>query len=257
MGFWRAGPAPAPAPAPPPAGGSLAREVAALSWYHTMELPGGVVTPGYFDHRPLLAHYGLPEDLSGLRALDVATFDGFWAFELERRGASVTALDLPRASNLDFPAGLGRQFVEEGLDTELGRSFAVAARALGSSVQRVARSVYQLAPETHGTFDLVHVGDLLLHLRDPMAALARVRSVTEGVAHIVDCFDDSLADPAGRHLLQYLGGWDRVVWWLPSLETLAQMVLDAGFGEVEVVRVYRLGTVDGPGFWRAVLRARP
>src|SRR5438477_7326707 len=29
-----------------------------LSWYHTIELPGGVTTPGQFDHRELLPHYG-------------------------------------------------------------------------------------------------------------------------------------------------------------------------------------------------------
>ena len=52
-----------------------------------LHIRGGVVTPGLFDHRPLVPQYGLPESLSGKRALDVATFDGFWAFELERRGA--------------------------------------------------------------------------------------------------------------------------------------------------------------------------
>ena len=55
----------------------LPGEVAAVfAWYHTIELPGGVVTPGVYDHRPLLPHYGIPDDLTGKRVLDVATFDG-------------------------------------------------------------------------------------------------------------------------------------------------------------------------------------
>ena len=60
------------------------------TWYHTLELPGGDVTPGIFDLRPYVARYGIPERLDGMRALEVGTWDGFWAFELERRG--------PRAS---------------------------------------------------------------------------------------------------------------------------------------------------------------
>jgi hypothetical protein len=36
--------------------------------------------------RPHLSNYPLPERLDGKRVLDVATFDGFWAFEPERMG---------------------------------------------------------------------------------------------------------------------------------------------------------------------------
>src|SRR5919201_205600 len=53
-------------------------------WYHTLELGDGVVTDGWFDLRPYVHHYGLPERLDGVRALEVGTWDGFWAFELER-----------------------------------------------------------------------------------------------------------------------------------------------------------------------------
>ncbi len=73
----------------------LASSVERYPWYHTLELGDGVVTKGMFDHRPHLDHYPIPADLSGKRCLDVATMDGFWAFEMERRGAaSVVALDL-------------------------------------------------------------------------------------------------------------------------------------------------------------------
>ena len=73
----------------------LATEVEKYPWYHTLELGNGVVTKGMFDHRPVLSRYPIPADLTGKRCLDVATMDGYWAFEMERRGAaSVTALDL-------------------------------------------------------------------------------------------------------------------------------------------------------------------
>src|SRR5690348_5922792 len=77
-----------------------------IGWYHTQELAPGLVTPGMFDLRPFVGHYGLPDDLTGKRALDIGTFEGFWAFEIERRGADVTAIDVDRIQDLDWPPRL-------------------------------------------------------------------------------------------------------------------------------------------------------
>src|SRR4051794_41962593 len=56
-------------------------------WYHTLEVAPGVVTPGWFDLRPIVDKMPWP-DVRGKRCLDVGTFDGFLAFELERRGGA-------------------------------------------------------------------------------------------------------------------------------------------------------------------------
>lgn len=235
----------------------LAAAVAAVSWYHTIELPGGVVTPGVFDHRPLVPYYGLPDDLGGRRALDVAPFDGFWSFELERRGADVVAVDIPRWSDLDHAHGVRDHMLRHGLDGPTGAGFALAANELRSRVRRVPCNVYDLEPGVAGTFDLVHVGDLLLHLRDPVRALERVRSVTAGSALIADCVNLSLPTSPGRHYTEYVGGWSDTIWWLPSVDTLAQMIVDAGFADVHLHQMYRLDMRRGQGPWRAVFVARP
>ena len=62
-------------------------------WFHTFSLDGRAYTPGIArDHRyrvPIL-----PDDFSGRRVLDVGTFDGFYAFLAEARGADrVVAID--------------------------------------------------------------------------------------------------------------------------------------------------------------------
>ena len=115
--------------------------------------------------------------------------------------------------------------------------------------------MYDLDPAVLGRFDVVHVADLLLHLRSPIAALAAVRSVTDGEAIITDVFHPGVSGPS-RQVVEYRGGWGDLVWWMPSLDALAQMVLDAGFRDVEVVRVYNLARrVDTFGLWRAALRA--
>lgn len=80
-----------------------------INWYHTMELAPDFTTSGEFDHRQYVDHYGLPERMDGMRALDVATFNGFWAFEMERRGAEVVALDLGATSSwIGPPSDRGR-----------------------------------------------------------------------------------------------------------------------------------------------------
>jgi tRNA (mo5U34)-methyltransferase len=230
-----------------------ADEIASVIWYHTIELPNAVVTPGEYDHRTLVPHYGLPDDLTGQRALDIGTNNGFWAFELERRGAAVSAVDVDMISELDYPVGAREVIHERGLDIPVGRGFAVARRLLGSSVEKVVSNIYALDPATVGTFDFVHVADLLLHLREPLRALERVHSVTGGRALIVDVYEPD--EPSGH--TSYLGGWEGVRWWKPSLDTLAQMVLDAGFSSVRLAGVFSLAHATGPGPWRAVLQAEP
>src|SRR5687768_17911193 len=121
------------------------------TWYHTLELAPGVLTPGQIDLRRVAPRV-LPDDLSGLRALDVGTFDGFWAFELERRGADVVALDVDDVRDLDFPP---RRRPSAARDVPRGQTFRIAREALGSSVERVNCNVYDARPEDLGTFDLV------------------------------------------------------------------------------------------------------
>jgi len=269
----------------PPAAGEFLREFAgkteashgpvaeeginALDWYHTITLPDGTVTRGMFDHRDLVPHYGIPEDLSGQRVLDVATSSGFWAFEFERRGGEVTATDVP-PQRWDWPANARtpeRKAPESDApesdpaesDAPLpSRNFELAARALGSSVELRSVSVYDLDPTEVGRFDFVHTADLLVHLERPLEALRRIRSVVaeDGTFLLADAVDpEHLGDAP---LTWYTGGWQNVEWWVPSVTTLAQMVHDAGFANVEVLRLYNLPAWDEDrGFWRAIIRARP
>src|SRR4051812_49953242 len=110
-----------------------------------------------FDHRPVIDRYPVPEDLSGMRCLDVGTMDGFWAFELERRGAaSVTAIDLDDAARWDWPARVRLAAEPHGGAQYLtafrrGRSgFDLAKEALGSDVERLDLSLHHLRPRGHG-----------------------------------------------------------------------------------------------------------
>src|SRR3989442_7651422 len=75
-------------------------------WYHSIEVEPGLVTPGWFDLRPVVDRLPWP-DVRGRRCLDVGTYDGFLAFELERRGASeVVATDIGGHEQWDWPEEL-------------------------------------------------------------------------------------------------------------------------------------------------------
>ena len=167
----------------------LLEQVASVpNWYHVIDLGQGVVTPGAIDMAPYVEHYGLPERLDGRRVLDVGAANGFFSFELERRGATVVALDLARWEDHDwtprYRAELHRRHDEAeralGDDLLQRRGFAVAREALGSSVEKVELPVYEIAPERLGSFDLVFCGSMLMHVRDPILALQRMRSVCRG-----------------------------------------------------------------------------
>jgi tRNA (mo5U34)-methyltransferase len=153
-------------------------------WYHTLDIAPGVTTKGWFDLRPVVDLMPWP-NVRGKRCLDIGTFDGYLAFELERRGASeVVAVDVEDHLLWDWPpdyrgADLARDPGFSG--PPKGAGFRLAAELMGSKVDWRPISIYDLDPAELGTFDVVVCGSLLLHLRDPIRALEAVRSVTSGV----------------------------------------------------------------------------
>jgi tRNA (mo5U34)-methyltransferase len=176
-----------------------------------------------FDLRPYVARYGIPDDLDGMRVLDVGTFEGFWAFELERRGADVVALDVGDIDQLDWPVSLRPR---EG--ARRGEGFAIAARALGSSVERVEMPIYDLDPKRVGRFDLVFCGSVLMHVRDPILALERMASVCDGRLILAEEYSRRLA-LVPFAAAEFRGHSPWMTWWRPSLRTWLTMVETAGW----------------------------
>lgn len=223
--------------------GGVAAAVAANSlWYHTIELPEGVVTPGRFDLRPIVYRMPWP-DVTGKRCLDIGTYDGFLAFELERRGASeVLAADIDDHEYWDWPPRVrarGPQFLAEVAGQEKGTGFRIAKEALGSKVERIPVSIYDLDPEQIGTFEVVVCGSLLLHLRDPMRALEAVRRVCSGVFLSADHIDVPLTVAHPRKPVFRLAG-QLVQWWLPNAAAHRHMLELAGFDIERSTRPYAI-----------------
>jgi tRNA (mo5U34)-methyltransferase len=225
---------------------SLATDVDRFTWYHTLDLGNGVVTQGMFDHRPVVDRYLLPGDLAGRRCLDVGTMDGFWAFEMERRGAEeVVATDLSSPDELDWPPRW-RPRVEPTLDETKEERFRLVHEALGSRVRRVERSVYALDTDL-GEFDLVFCGDLLVHLKDPVSAIERIHGVCRGSAII--CNPVKRFRFARRRPIAEFDGIGEFQWWLLSEGAMERMMRAVGFERVEVGPSFEL-PARGGGRWR-------
>jgi tRNA (mo5U34)-methyltransferase len=210
---------------------SLRTEVEAIRWFHTIDLGGGVVTPGEDDSQAKLRTLGLPADLTGRSVLDVGAWDGFFSFEAERRGARrVVALD---------PAAWREGRPENEWGSKAG--FELARRVLGSGVEDVDLDLLEISPETLGRFDVVLFLGVLYHLPDPLPVLERVASVTAGLL-ILETHADLLG--LRRPAMAFYPGreveGDTSTWWGPNPPLLRQLLREQGFPRVEVVYADRL-----------------
>jgi 2-polyprenyl-3-methyl-5-hydroxy-6-metoxy-1,4-benzoquinol methylase len=257
-------------------------EVENYYWYHTIELPGGLITPGLYDVRDAVPNFHFPEDMQGMNVLDVGTATGFFAFEFARRGALVTAVDLPSLHALDrFPGQdiehtiekIGEMIVPKSLDQVrsyirkytaqqlytylLEGPFEFCRKLLNSPVERCLSTVYDLSEaKLGGTFDLVFLGDILLHTLYPLQALAAVAPLCRGTLILSQMVPDGPGEPA----MLYVGGdsplSDEVSWWLPNRACLVQLLRKLGFRSVEEIG-RNTGVLRPSGFAydRAILRA--
>lgn len=130
-------------------------------WYHQIQLPHEIVTPGMnnsSENLRILDSMGLPKDCLNKRVLDLGCRDGYFSFEMERRGGKVLGIDnIPPHST----------------------GFSIVNQILGSQVVYQVDNVYNIGPEKYGVFDIVLFLGLLYHLRYPLLAIDKIRTVTQ------------------------------------------------------------------------------
>ncbi|MFL5781596.1 MAG: class I SAM-dependent methyltransferase [Thermoleophilaceae bacterium] len=201
---------------------ALRDEVERIRWFHTIRLRDDLVTPGLEPDTPAkLEHLRLPADLSGRTVLDVGTWDGFFAFEAERRGAARVVATDHHAWNA---AGWG------------DAGFRCAHHAFGSSVETQDVDVLDHTPERLGTFDVVFFLGVLYHMRHPLLALERMAAMTHDML-VLETHVESLG--VRRPLAAFYPGAelndDDSNWWGPNLSAVEAMLRAAGFTRVERV----------------------
>jgi len=178
--------------------------------------------------------------MSGLRALDVGTWDGFWAFEMERRGAKVVAIDLDDERLLDWP----RRFVPaEHRSEPRGSGFALAHELRNSAVERRVCSIYNATPQELGTFDLVLCGSVIVHLRDQLQALERIADLCTGTFVSCEVYDP-LLELAPLPLARFQAHKNKACFWQPNIRAWKDMLYAAGFDSIEQKAKFKMKATD-------------
>jgi tRNA (mo5U34)-methyltransferase len=225
---------------------TLAQRAKEFYWYHCMNLGNGVITDGDYDLTDLLPRYGFPDRMDNMTALDIGRASGFFAFEFERRGAAVTATDLPSYLDWDFVGGEEQQQLKRAQIgdpdcysvTHLTGAFEFAHQVMGSNVVGKLINVYDLSPSAFDgkKFDLVFAGSIASHVRDPILAFERLRSVAKRKC-IVAAPSFEIAAVAGLPMMHLIGtaDSDRRSWWVLNEPCLVEMLRCAGFARAEIV----------------------
>jgi tRNA (mo5U34)-methyltransferase len=202
-------------------------------WFHTFSVnEGSLYTPGVArDHRYRVPV--LPSDLSGKSVLDVGTFDGFYAFLAEARGAHrVVAVD-----NEQY-----REWVRARWDVELvgGEGFRAIAELLGSEVEYRRLDAFEL-DQLEELFDLIFCFGILHRVESPLGLLEVLRRrVAGGGCVLLETYgvaNRKLEQEAAMRVYEAgeVYANDDFVYWGFSGESLARLADHAGFAGVEII----------------------
>lgn len=192
-------------------------------WYHDIRLSPNVTTGGWAGIHHVwglirTVRFAIEEKYRGATVLDLASWDGGWAFEAEDLGAkTVVAFELGIVNRLEhflFCRGIRNSKVIPmyGADAERADEF------LASFVSE------------YGKFDVIQHMGLLYHLKNPMRSLEAARRIIK---------------PDGVLLLETAGAIDRRpvmlsnhessiyedrwTYWAPTESALRYMLLESGF----------------------------
>ena len=200
-----------------------------------------------------LAHYHLPERLDGMRVLDVGASTGFFAYEFERRGADeVVAIELPSWDAHDwtprYRRGLAVRTADEAANVErevMRDGFTVVGEALGSTrVRRIWQAIYDLDPAQLGTFDVVFSGAMLMHVRDPILGIQRMRACCKPEGRLIVSISTTMPD-AAEPVARFAGEWNQCNWWQMSPKCLDRVLECCDFDRIEHRAIYTLQDVTG------------
>ncbi len=206
-------------------------ELDAVTWYHEFDFGNGLRTHTHChhieQHRRVWAFVKAQldrVDFRGKSVLDIGSWDGYWSFHAEKRGArAVLASD------------------DLGQNWSAGRGIHLAKELLGSSVEIDQNlSVYDL-PSRGQKFDVILFLGVYYHLHDPFYALAQIRHC---------CHKDTVVVIDGP-IGQYLGAGAHYDFpnhgceWLPSESAMRQLLEATYFTEPAVA--HDTSPTDQPG----------
>jgi len=197
-----------------------------VGWFHSMDLGNGLFTSGATVAGTIreglekrIKSLQIPDDLTGMTFLDVGSWDGYYAFEAEARGASrVMATDL----FCWIGPGWGRK-----------DGFLLAREILGSKVEDKNIEVQDLSPATVGMWDIVLFSGIFYHMRDPIQAMQAAASVAVKCMIVETHIEhDKMSQPIMRYVPRVRGN-ETSNYWRPNSAMILVLLKEMGFSRVK------------------------
>lgn len=195
-----------------------------IRWFHSFELPNGKFVDGIksLDTQRLEADLFFSDGVTGKSVLDIGSWDGYFSFEAERRGAArVLATD---------------HFCWSGPGWGTRDGFDYIHQAFNSKVESLDVDVLALDPVALGQFDIVLFLGVLYHVKDPYSCLeaaARMCSDHLVVETVTALPNETL--PAMRLYKPGELGGDPTNFWAPNIPALELMLNNFGFSKIEAI----------------------
>ncbi len=214
-----------------------------------MDLPSGQVRGGW-DLRGRIREYIGHADVAGRSVLDVGCASGFLTFEMEKLGGRVTSFDAESSANIAFVPVHDQQWVtdrprwRQDADVFLDRlknGYWFAHGELQSRAQALYGDIYELGSYGH-SFDVAVIAQVLVHLKDPVNALAAVASVCRDTLVVTEGMSNSpLAD--ARLCARAAAGGPGYMWWQCSVPFYKEVLEMQNF-EIQTVTKGRYVCLD-------------
>lgn len=235
-------------------------------FYHSMDVPTFGEQLGQWDLRGRFDDYIGNVNLSGKRVLDVGTASGFLAFSAEDAGASeVVAFDLDTAARQNLIPFQTSEYVTnrdawiakttEGFN-RWKKAFWLMHRLMDSKVLVCYGNIYEI-PKEIGLFDVVIVGSVLEHLRDPFGGLESIAARTRGTI-IINTSQTEENDPIARFLATPAVPQQNYTWWLWSKGMYRTALSILGFSDIKTTNARYKCLLSGKSEMRTtIVASRP
>jgi SAM-dependent methyltransferase len=214
-------------------------------FYHVMEIPGIGVTRGHWDLRSQLDDFLGRLSFAGKRVLEIGPASGFLSFEMERRGASVVAVEITDDPGWDFvpfpdtvlaPIYAPRR---EGM-RRMKNGFWFAHASLASKVQMHYGDACNL-PDDLGQFDIAIMANVLLHCQNPTKIIEQCAKRAKIILIVEPLSPDLEGKPVCR-LVPTAENREWGTWWNFSTDFFVQYLSVLGFSQFDQLhhtQIYR------------------
>lgn len=207
-------------------------------WYHKIDLGQGVVTPGqnFETIWNVIREVRNFIDYSQKTVLDIASFDGLWAFEAEKLGAKLVI-----ATDCYFKQYQNFLFCRKVLNSSVIPYYNISPYFLAERLNVFFQEDFNddLKPQER-LFDVVHHLGLLYHLRDPMLSLSQARSVLKMGGYLL--LETAAVDDEHQSFMLFNGApptrnrvyADITTSWAPTILCLKEMLKATLFEPIEI-----------------------